>query len=556
MNKNISLLLSLLMVCALAIANTHKQQVSNNIFLETDPDEEEVIEIAECDDQSLMLVADEAIPNIQHSNNEFIFTFSLQPYSLLLHEAGWREFIMGWLFPVEATEQPKCAVEVVLVMSDSDLPNQDMTLVNSQTNICKPSASGFLCRLSVTSPNLSILLDEADSIKRIALSVPDNNECSLPDKGTLYFGKVIKPLFMPLEHQMRPQAIQIFHLTGGSSSKTPASNEEEADSDEEEANGEQPPPVQPSTNDQGFVNDTPQGASGHSNPFMPFAGTAPVYTLPPPLSAGFGPATFSVPFYTIGLSSGGLTGAVPVSSGLSGINMGTAPFSTFPPQGSGTPFEIPPYSSPAWNWFFSVCLSPAGQFLFNLMRLQLLMNAWQAGANQFPPAAMNTGPVPTTTSTSGLTFQSSPLSCAMAAEQAFPTALPVNSGGFGLLATVATDPVSIGGGPSQRPRKRKQRTVFTEKQLEGLEQIFSEKQYLNVPERMELARRLELCEVQVKTWFQNRRAKAKKQGVKTEPVNDGEDSGSNDKDDTDDSGSTWDENKDNPGWSARKKAKR
>lgn len=62
-------------------------------------------------------------------------------------------------------------------------------------------------------------------------------------------------------------------------------------------------------------------------------------------------------------------------------------------------------------------------------------------------------------------------------------------------------------------RKRKLRTVFTEKQLEGLESKFAEKKYLSVPDRMELAGRLELSETQVKTWFQNRRMKCKKQQV-------------------------------------------
>ena len=64
---------------------------------------------------------------------------------------------------------------------------------------------------------------------------------------------------------------------------------------------------------------------------------------------------------------------------------------------------------------------------------------------------------------------------------------------------------------SKLKRKRKLRTVFTEKQLEGLEVKFAEKKYLSVPDRMELANRLELSETQVKTWFQNRRMKCKKQ---------------------------------------------
>lgn len=74
-------------------------------------------------------------------------------------------------------------------------------------------------------------------------------------------------------------------------------------------------------------------------------------------------------------------------------------------------------------------------------------------------------------------------------------------------------------------KKRKLRTVFTEKQLEGLESKFAEKKYLSVPDRMELAGRLELSETQVKTWFQNRRMKCKKQ-----QVSEGQQSGSEDVD--------------------------
>ena len=69
-------------------------------------------------------------------------------------------------------------------------------------------------------------------------------------------------------------------------------------------------------------------------------------------------------------------------------------------------------------------------------------------------------------------------------------------------------------------RKRKLRTVFTEKQLEGLESKFLEKKYLSVPDRMELANRLELSETQVKTWFQNRRMKCKKQQVQEQSGSD------------------------------------
>lgn len=81
-------------------------------------------------------------------------------------------------------------------------------------------------------------------------------------------------------------------------------------------------------------------------------------------------------------------------------------------------------------------------------------------------------------------------------------------------------------------RKRKLRTVFTEKQLEGLEFKFAEKKYLSVPDRMELANRLELSETQVKTWFQNRRMKCKKQ-QQSEHQEDGDECKDKDEDEED-----------------------
>ena len=62
-------------------------------------------------------------------------------------------------------------------------------------------------------------------------------------------------------------------------------------------------------------------------------------------------------------------------------------------------------------------------------------------------------------------------------------------------------------------RKRRNRSHFTQYQLQYLEKIFSRQQYLTRDERTILARGLEMTELQIRNWFQNRRYHKKHRAI-------------------------------------------
>lgn len=61
------------------------------------------------------------------------------------------------------------------------------------------------------------------------------------------------------------------------------------------------------------------------------------------------------------------------------------------------------------------------------------------------------------------------------------------------------------GGVGKCKKTRKARTAFSDHQLNELERTFERQKYLSVQDRMQLAEKLHLSDMQVKTWYQNRR---------------------------------------------------
>lgn len=115
--------------------------------------------------------------------------------------------------------------------------------------------------------------------------------------------------------------------------------------------------------------------------------------------------------------------------------------------------------------------------------------------------------------TSLLKFPMSPLSCSLGS--------PLLSAAPGLQVGAASHHLPLDlhlrgklehgvDGGNKTKKGRRSRTVFTELQLMGLEKRFEKQKYLSTPDRIDLAESLGLSQLQVKTWYQNRRMKWKK----------------------------------------------
>ncbi|KAI2658149.1 homeobox vent1-like protein [Labeo rohita] len=81
---------------------------------------------------------------------------------------------------------------------------------------------------------------------------------------------------------------------------------------------------------------------------------------------------------------------------------------------------------------------------------------------------------------------------------------PTNSCGY--TSASESDESEGESGPQRRVR-----TKFSSDQISRLEKTFSKHKYLGATQRRKIAEKLQLSETQVKTWFQNRRMKLKRE---------------------------------------------
>lgn len=81
---------------------------------------------------------------------------------------------------------------------------------------------------------------------------------------------------------------------------------------------------------------------------------------------------------------------------------------------------------------------------------------------------------------------------------------------FSFFTDSSRDHLSMFNNRTQPKKKRKSRTAFTNHQIFELEKRFLYQKYLSPADRDEIAQSLGLTNAQVITWFQNRRAKLKR----------------------------------------------
>ncbi|XP_020917452.1 homeobox protein ceh-9 [Exaiptasia diaphana] len=65
--------------------------------------------------------------------------------------------------------------------------------------------------------------------------------------------------------------------------------------------------------------------------------------------------------------------------------------------------------------------------------------------------------------------------------------------------------------PRKSVKKHKQRPLFSQKQIQRLEEEFSSEKYISKSRRSTLAAEISLTDAQVRTWFQNRRTRWRKE---------------------------------------------